>query len=223
MVSPSPASSDQPDTHPVSEPEAIANDLDNLSNLSVTVGFPQTQQQQVAEIIYEGFRHILDPLFPSRDQALLLIQACLDPEICLAVYVGDRLVGIAGLQYDNRALLTYRLGNFQQQLGWFKGLFLWLLIRFSNYRPKPSELYLQILAIAPDQRGKGLGTLLLEQVFEFARQNQYTYLDLEVVDTNANARRLYERLGFVAIKTIQFGLASRFVGASKAAILRKQV
>ncbi|MHC0037768.1 GNAT family N-acetyltransferase [Pseudoneobacillus sp. C159] len=54
-----------------------------------------------------------------------------------------------------------------------------------------------ILAIAllPGNRGKGIGTLLLEEIFKNAKEQGYKKISLSVDPTNP-ALRLYERFGF---------------------------
>jgi [ribosomal protein S18]-alanine N-acetyltransferase len=51
------------------------------------------------------------------------------------------------------------------------------------------------IAILPEYRGKGIGTILLEGIFKEAKALGYTHISLSV-DPNNPARRLYERFGF---------------------------
>jgi GNAT superfamily N-acetyltransferase len=50
--------------------------------------------------------------------------------------------------------------------------------------------------VAPEQRGAGLGRLLLDAVVDFQRAQGATESVLGVVDGNDDARALYERYGF---------------------------
>jgi len=54
------------------------------------------------------------------------------------------------------------------------------------------------IALAPDARGRGIGTAAIEQIVEFAfvRQN-LRRLHLEVIASNRGAIRAYEKVGFV--------------------------
>jgi GNAT superfamily N-acetyltransferase len=52
------------------------------------------------------------------------------------------------------------------------------------------------MGLAPDWRGKGQGELLMRRLIERARALGLERLQLEVLDENAPARRLYTRLGF---------------------------
>ena len=70
--------------------------------------------------------------------------------------------------------------------------------RFLNARiPRaPDLLYIEALAVAETERGKGTGTLLLQRAEEYALQHSRSLVTLHVLRRNADARRLYERFGF---------------------------
>ncbi len=50
-----------------------------------------------------------------------------------------------------------------------------------------------------DRRGKGVGTALVEQLKEQLRKESVTRIDVAVHLENPEARRFYEKLGFVAL------------------------
>ena len=50
-----------------------------------------------------------------------------------------------------------------------------------------------------DRRGGGIGTALLEQLKEQLRKEAVTRIDVGVHLENPDARRFYERLGFMAL------------------------
>jgi ribosomal protein S18 acetylase RimI-like enzyme len=53
--------------------------------------------------------------------------------------------------------------------------------------------------VRPEARGRGIGRALLAELIEPARDAGLGHVSLEVLLRNSDARRLYERLGFVAI------------------------
>lgn len=61
--------------------------------------------------------------------------------------------------------------------------------------------YLELLAVSPQQRGRGLGRVLLDHVEErtFVRANN---LFACVSDFNADARRFYQRQGYEEVGTL---------------------
>jgi GNAT superfamily N-acetyltransferase len=59
---------------------------------------------------------------------------------------------------------------------------------------------LDILYVRPEARGKGLGVELLRAAAAFVQEQGAEMLALEVLESNAGARRLYERLGFATVE-----------------------
>ena len=62
----------------------------------------------------------------------------------------------------------------------------------------PDLVYIEALAVAASDRGRGIGTLLLEDAARWARESSpsRSHLALHVLYSNTGARRLYERMGF---------------------------
>jgi [ribosomal protein S18]-alanine N-acetyltransferase len=54
------------------------------------------------------------------------------------------------------------------------------------------------VAVAPEHRGRGIATMLLERLFEVTAEDERRGYTLEVRVSNATATALYERLGFQA-------------------------
>ena len=63
----------------------------------------------------------------------------------------------------------------------------------------PETWYLNVLAVLPEFRGRGLGSRLLQLADETARTLGKTGVSLIVSDANIGARRLYERNAYVEI------------------------
>jgi ribosomal protein S18 acetylase RimI-like enzyme len=59
--------------------------------------------------------------------------------------------------------------------------------------------YVHVLATYPEYRGRGQGTALLGIADGFAERASKPALSLIVSDTNVDARRLYERCGYVEV------------------------
>ena len=53
--------------------------------------------------------------------------------------------------------------------------------------------------VSPEQRGKGTGSVLIESLKEQLRKESVTRIDVAVHINNPEARRFYEKLGFIAL------------------------
>ncbi len=60
----------------------------------------------------------------------------------------------------------------------------------------PDEMHLLNLALLPEQQGRGLARLMLDELCRLSRQQDCDSLWLEVRQSNLRARRFYQRYGF---------------------------
>jgi len=72
------------------------------------------------------------------------------------------------------------------------------LVRGAARDGDPEAGYLISMWVAPEARGRGVGAALVEEVVAWARGSGLRRIYLDVGLHNAAARRLYERMGFVA-------------------------
>lgn len=64
-------------------------------------------------------------------------------------------------------------------------------------------LYIDSVAVDTAFGGRGIGTNLIQQAIDYARTSNISHVTLNVDQTNPNAGRLYERLGFTKEKEIE--------------------
>lgn len=72
------------------------------------------------------------------------------------------------------------------------------MVRGAPHDGDPESGYLVSMWLAPEARGRGVGAALVREVIAWARGRGLRRLVLDVGVHNAAARRLYERMGFVA-------------------------
>jgi ribosomal protein S18 acetylase RimI-like enzyme len=65
--------------------------------------------------------------------------------------------------------------------------------------------FLEVVYVRPEARGRGLGVELIRELARRAQEAGVEMLELEVLESNEAARRLYERLGF---RTVERSLAA---------------
>jgi ribosomal protein S18 acetylase RimI-like enzyme len=96
---------------------------------------------------------------------------------------------------------------------------LWLLSREVDN----DRFLLDGLCVDPAARGTGVGTALLVAITEEARARGYRGVRLDVVDTNPRARALYEREGFVALRTVEMGPLRHLFGFARSTTMIRAV
>jgi GNAT superfamily N-acetyltransferase len=67
-------------------------------------------------------------------------------------------------------------------------------------RAGPRHVFVDVLYVRPSARGKGLARELVRVAAEHAREQGADVVELDVVEHNEGARRLYDRLGFATIE-----------------------
>ncbi|MBI5565100.1 MAG: GNAT family N-acetyltransferase [Chloroflexi bacterium] len=191
--------------------------------IHIQSGLPAQYRQPAAELYFEAFHQKLGPVLKSRGHALSLLEKSFTPELAIVALAADQLAGIAGLQYGGRHFAQLTAALFRAEFGWLDGLWRCGVFAVFNRPQRAGELLMDGLVVHPAQRGRGVGTLLLNAVFDFAGANGFTSVRLDVVDTNPNARRLYERLGFVPTKTQQVPYLKSLAGFSASTTMIKSV
>ena len=73
------------------------------------------------------------------------------------------------------------------------------IIGFVTSKYENRHFYIDQIGIAPTQQGKGIGSWLLNNIENIARQKQATFMKLNTAEMMENLVRLYRRHGFVEI------------------------
>lgn len=177
------------------------------------LGVPERFRQEAVELFDLAFGAKFSVAIRSRPARLELLSRCLELPFGFAAICDERLVGLAGINTADGSL-TGNL-NYRQLIsgpGFLRGT--WAAMIFGLYERKrqPGELLMDGIAVHPDMRGRGIGTGLLSEISRFASDEGYECIRLDVIDTNPDARRLYERNRFVADKTEHFGYLRWLLG-----------
>ena len=186
------------------------------------------QLAQAAAVYYEAFAHKLDGLeFGSRPpaQAIRILIDSIQPVMgCYALRDGQ-VVGVAGMQYRGRRFYVVAWPVWRREFGLLGGLRRWLWFRLGQrfVHPATDALRVDGIAVAAAARGLGVGTQLMAALDAHARAQGLRAVELEVVDTNPDARRLYERLGFVVLKEQHYGRLTAAGGFTGATTMRKEL
>src|SRR6266511_410783 len=71
-------------------------------------------------------------------------------------------------------------------------------VLFRSFLTPETHAFIYDIWVVPEHRGKGVGKALVEWAGEWARKRGHRKIKLEVAETNARARHVYESLGFRA-------------------------
>ncbi|MEV5594675.1 GNAT family N-acetyltransferase [Streptomyces sp. NPDC052496] len=164
-------------------------------------GIPDGAERQAAELYWGAFGRKLGPALNPPGKAVPFLAAHLNADRAVCALLDGRLVGLAGYQVDGRALTGGSAAAVLRAYGHLRGLHRLLLLALFERRPAPGQLVMDGIAVHPDLRGHGIGSLLVEEVAAVAAERHCREIRLDVIDTNPRARALYERRGFTAVRT----------------------
>lgn len=192
-----------------------------MSDIHYQQGFADELREQAARLYDQAFGSKLGLAIPEQAVRLRLLEQAFLPDYAITAVENGELVGMAGFHGQDGSLTGGMLGgqgltwgDLHKELGVLGTLRAAFVLAFHNRTPQPGELLMDGIAVRADMRGKGVGGQLLEHLISYAREQGYEHIRLDVIETNAGARRLYERKGFVATKTERFGFLRPILGFS---------
>jgi len=191
--------------------------------IAYQIGFPDQQRNKAAELYEEAFRAKLRPAIAGDNARIVIIAAGLNPSKCIAAIGDGELLGVAGF-HDNSGSMTdgITFGTIRRQIGLARAVKAIAVLALFERKAASDELLMDGIVVDTGARGRGIGTGLFARLEDHARENGCSSIRLDVVDTNPGARRLYERLGFVATKTERTPYL-RWLGFTGSTTMVKQV
>lgn len=197
--------------------------MPNHEPVHITIGLPPTHRHQAARLFHQAFERKLRALVPSEATGICLIEGMIVDPYAIAAIRNEKCIGVAGLHHGRYGFIRPKLSVFLQTAGWLRGLPGFFAFQSMARPVKTGELRIESLTVETLERGQGIGTRLLSEAYRFAQERGFKVLSLEVVDTNPQARKLYEREGFLSIKTTHFPFLKRTAGFSASTLMRKEI
>ena len=179
--------------------------LMSTDRISYQTEIPEQYRHDTVELYDEAFGQKLSVAVRNEQERKKLFYKGLILKYAIGAVSQKRLVGIAGFQTPEGSLtggIRYR--DLLSQLGFIKGN--WAAVIFSLYerKPGPGQLLMDGIVVHHAYHGRGIGSHLLRKIADYARQNGFRTVRLDVIDTNVDAKRLYERQGFTPVRTERF-------------------
>jgi ribosomal protein S18 acetylase RimI-like enzyme len=224
----------RPSPFPARRTSLFANAGQGEGKGSITITRISGDEREVkalADIGATSFHSLFRWMFDGKpDELRQLFTIILSPTETFVARIGNRVVGTAVTRtYTSDCEADEQLQGFLlelEKLNNWKTFFLRFLMFVLDYRPQKDEMYIGKLAVAEDQRGQGVGKALMQYVYDMAADMNVQHVTLHVKIENTDAKRLYNREGFVDEKTEAFPwlfrpLLHRIYGITGVHFLRK--
>ncbi len=164
--------------------------------IRIREGLPHGMAVDAAQLYLDALAEKLVPVLGRGDRAIQALANGWNRRMCLTAHDGTRLIGVLGMQTSAAGFVEIRWGPMRRGYGCIGSLWRMALLACLRHRTVDGEVYIDGIAVAPDWRGRGIGSRLIAALEAWAADRQLALLCLEVIDTNPRARKLYQRLGF---------------------------
>jgi ribosomal protein S18 acetylase RimI-like enzyme len=156
--------------------------------------------RQAAGVFVEGFYDSLRVIAADAGKLARALEHTLVKEQFFVALEEGRVLGIFGYSVGQKRPFRFDRAVLRRELGWLRGTLFYHLVRHELEKPlnlAKHQCYFEAVATAKEARGRGVASQLNN---ELVTRLGYADYFLEVVDTNVNAIRLYEKLGYVEFR-----------------------
>lgn len=169
-------------------------------------GFPEARRAAVARLFWAAFSDKLGRIMAPEDRALGFLERALRPDHAIsALDAEEQVLGVAGLKTEAGGLLAAGFRELADVYGVMGALWRSPILDLTERRIAAGQVLIDGVFVAPEARGRGIGTSLIEAVVARAGSLGLREVRLDVIDTNPRAAALYLRLGFRPVATRRLG------------------
>ena len=190
--------------------------------MTVQLGLPEAQRAQAAALYWQAFGQKLGRVMGPDARALRYLERVIRTDHVIVALDDGHLVGLVGFKTPQAAFAGGGFGDMWAIYG-FGALWRAGLLRLLERDVDNARFLMDGLCVSQAARGRGVGTALLEAITDEARARGYAAVRLDVIDTNPRARALYERQGFVAVRTAGLGMLRHVFGFTSATTMIRGV
>ncbi|WP_020560767.1 GNAT family N-acetyltransferase [Thiofilum flexile] len=181
-------------------------------------GLPAALRYDAALLYDQAFGAKITRAVPNRVKRIHLLAQTFDTAFAVCALSGGHLIGLAGFQTLHGSLTNgLHREALQTHLGYWEGHWADRILSWYEHENTHDVLAIEGIVVHPHWRGLGIGTALLNQLRDYACHQGLQTLQLNVINRNTEARRLYERYGFVATKTHSLAYYRRWLLGFEAA------
>jgi ribosomal protein S18 acetylase RimI-like enzyme len=188
-------------------------------NIEITESINKNQRIRAIEILYYAFEQKIRALIKSKEKALAIYNKSLKNDQVFYALLDGNVVGLIGLQYKNRTFLEFKYRDLRKYFNPLQSYFIYKIYKLTSPKIKDDVLRIDSIAVDKSFRNLGIGTQLINKVFEFAKNKGFKKVILEVINTNPKAKGLYERIGFKEKKIVRYYFLTRSAGFSSEYIM----
>jgi len=175
-------------------------------NPTVTFGLPGGLRAEAAMLYWQAFGGKLGLVLGPEPKALVFLERVIRADHVFIAAEGGTLLGLVGFKTPRGSFAGGGMADLVAVYGWLGALWRAGLLELLNRDIDNDRFLLDGICVTQAARGRGIGAALLAAIDVEARHRGYPSVRLDVIGDNWRARALYERQGFVAVRTQRLGL-----------------
>ena len=183
-------------------------------NIEIVDNINKNQRNRAIEILYYSFEQKIRALIKSKEKAIAIYNRSLKNDQVFYALMDGNVVGLIGLHYKNKNFLVFKYRDLRKYFNPLQSYFIYKINKLTSPKIKDDVLRIDSVAVDKSFRNQGIGTQLINKVFEFAKNEGFKEVVLEVNNTNPKAKELYERIGFKEEKIVRYYFLARSAGFS---------
>lgn len=181
--------------------------------MKIRHGIAPEHRSQVAVLYWGAFGAKLGRVMGPQPKALVFINRVLDSNHGIsAVSDNGQVLGVTGFKTHQGALVGGTFKDMVAVYGRLGALGRSALLSLLERDLENERFLMDGIFVASEARRQGVGTALLQALFDLAYVRGYKEIRLDVIDTNPRARALYQRMGFAEVQTDHLGPLSWIYG-----------
>lgn len=181
--------------------------------VTIFLGLHPHLRPAAAQLYWEAFGGKLGRVLGPDRRALVFFERVIRADHCFtALDETGALLGLGGFKTPAASFAGGSWADLRAVYGPFGGRWRGMILRRLAEDVESDRLQVDGLCVAPDHRGKGIGSLLLSALCREAVDRGYRSIGLDVTADNLRARALYARHGFLPVRTEELGLARHVFG-----------
>jgi len=190
-------------------------------DIFITSKINDEQKKEVAKLYYKAFTKKFTYLWfftKNERKAINVLIHSLQYEYAFYAVHEDKILGFIGLNKKKEIFFPSRYKAFLKSFRLLNATWRYLghvIYRLTKDRLDNETMYIDPIVVSSEARGKGIGTKLMNATFELTKQLNLKCLSLDVVDTNPQAKSLYEKLGFQVVKEVNTKIITKKAGFKK--------
>lgn len=164
--------------------------------MEIAFGLPSDSLNRASDLMWEAFGEKLHRPLGGAERAKRFLVGIADPTTLVVARDGGDLLGAMVLTDSEHRSQADEWAVARDVYGLLAAVPRLILVAPLDTKPPAGCLYVDWIAVAPEARGRGVGSKLLAFAEDVAAQRDLPALALDVVDSNPRAQALYARLGF---------------------------